>query len=297
MADFKPNIRDFAPDNMADLVAFQKYGIVPEGYLSRQDVARICPGCAETMQKAHMPLIREERFVSDINKRVAYDIYNNATAWAKALLAEEDMVDELKKSEYAKDYDLDSADAEEPKRLEETTMRKAYSDIEKVYNELFPKHVYLHIRVPKSFKSSEDHFRHTVARSSIAKCLGLGNDFEYGAELMKAVSDELEVRRRGTVVDKFKAKLRADRAANVYCEVEPVIGTKPTLVDFVKAYPEAAMDSWAGKMRKEGGDKPHSWCTKKAAKFAKDPEGFCAAVHLRAYGKTPAERRAAKRGR
>lgn len=62
------------------------------------------------------------------------------------------------------------------------------------------------------------------------------------------------------------------------------------LADFIKARPHYAIEAWSRKMLREGGDHPFTWCVKKASKFASDPEAFCAAVHLTAYGKTPAQR-------
>jgi len=50
-------------------------------------------------------------------------------------------------------------------------------------------------------------------------------------------------------------------------------------------------------MRSEGGDHPFTWCVKKASKFAGDPKAFCGAVHLAAYGMTPTQRKAQKKGK
>lgn len=69
-----------------------------------------------------------------------------------------------------------------------------------------------------------------------------------------------------------------------------------TLLDLVKGDSEAVMESWARKMKIEGGEHPFTWCVKKAKKFADDPEGFCSAVHQKAFGKTPMERKIEKKG-
>jgi len=295
MTDYKQNIIDFVPANKSDLLAFAKYGVVPEGYLSQQDVAKICPACSEEMQKAHMPLIREERFISEINKRVALDIYKNAEAWAKAIAVEEDVLDTFRKADYAEVYDLNSIGEEALEISDDLHMRKAYVDVTEAYNELFPTKDYKKIRVPKEFESSAKHYRHTTARAKIAVCAGLDKDCAYSPELMKAVRTELMQVRYGTLVDKFKSKLRADKAARLECKVEPVIGTRPSLIDFVKAEPSASISGWAAKMKREGGSHPHSWCSKKAAKFASDPAAFCAAVHLAAYNKTPSQDKSEKK--
>jgi hypothetical protein len=295
MPDYKQNVSDFVPNSKADILAFYRYGIVPEGYLSQDGVAKICEGCAEEMRKAYMPLIREERFVSDINKRVALDIHNNTEAWAKAIATEEDVLDSFRKADYAEVYDLDSVGAAEHTQAEDLQMRKAYLDIEDAYSDLFPLKLYNSIVVPKRYASSAKHYRHAVARARIAKCVGFAEDCEYSVDLMKAVHKETMERRYGTIVDKFKAKLRADKASNLECHFDLAVGTKPSLVDFVKAEPQASISGWAEKMRREGGDHPHSWCAKKAAKFSKDPNAFCAAVHMAAYGKTPSQRKAEKK--
>jgi hypothetical protein len=62
------------------------------------------------------------------------------------------------------------------------------------------------------------------------------------------------------------------------------------IVDFVKGNSPAVIAGWAKKMKKEGGEHPHTWCAQKAAKFASDPNAFCAAVHMQAYGMTPSQR-------
>jgi hypothetical protein len=76
-----------------------------------------------------------------------------------------------------------------------------------------------------------------------------------------------------------------------------VEGKTLDLVDFIKAHPEAAIRGWAEKMKREGGDHPHAWCAKKAAKFSSDPNAFCAAVHMEAFGMTPSQRAKKKEGK
>jgi len=76
----------------------------------------------------------------------------------------------------------------------------------------------------------------------------------------------------------------------------PIIGESLDLVDFLKAHPSKAIQAWAAKMKREGGDHPYTFCLKKARDFASDPNAFCAAVHLEAFGMTPSQRKAAKKG-
>jgi hypothetical protein len=290
---FKPNTRDFVPDSLADLLAFQKYDIVPLGFLSRADVAKICPGCAEEMQKAHMPLIREERFIDEINKRVALDIWNNTEAWAKAI-SENEVLGDLVKSQYAETYDLSCIGDDEIVKSD-LQILKAQSQVKKVYENLFGAS-YDAIRAPSGLETSKRSYRHTVARERIAKCLKLSEDFEYGPDLMKAVQTEVALRDRGSASEQFTTKMRARNALAHVPEMKPAIGQKLALVDFVKAEPHASISGWAAKMKKEGGEHPHAWCAKKAAKFASDPNAFCASVHMAAYGKTPMQRKAEKKG-
>jgi len=76
----------------------------------------------------------------------------------------------------------------------------------------------------------------------------------------------------------------------------PIIGDKPDLVDFLKAHASASTRGWARKMKREGGEHPFTWCSNKVRGigFTDDPNAFCAAVHLAAYGMTPMQRKKAK---
>jgi len=66
------------------------------------------------------------------------------------------------------------------------------------------------------------------------------------------------------------------------------VGEPVGLLDLLKGNPDAVIDSWARKMKVEGGDHPFTWCVRKAT-FVEDPKGFCGAVHMAAFGKTPME--------
>lgn len=103
----KPNMHDFVPQTREELELYKSHGIVPKGFLDRRMVAQICPGLADEMKKAQMPLIREERFLSDIGKRVALDVYKNAELYAQAILEHApEMIEEFAKAEDADQYDL-----------------------------------------------------------------------------------------------------------------------------------------------------------------------------------------------
>jgi len=69
------------------------------------------------------------------------------------------------------------------------------------------------------------------------------------------------------------------------------IGKVLGLEDLIKAHPDMIIKGWAEKMKREGGDHPHTWCRQKAVKFASDPDAFCAAVHMEAYGMTTMQRK------
>jgi len=103
----KPNMHDFVPKTREELELYKSHGIVPKGFLDRKMVAQICPGLADEMKKAQMPLIREERFLSDIGKRVALDVHRNAEKYAQAILEHApEMIEEFAKAEDAHEYDL-----------------------------------------------------------------------------------------------------------------------------------------------------------------------------------------------
>lgn len=55
------------------------------------------------------------------------------------------------------------------------------------------------------------------------------------------------------------------------------------------------LEGWARKMKAEGGEHPFTWCVNKASAFIDDPKGFCAKIHLLAYGKTPMQRKAERK--
>ncbi len=73
---------------------------------------------------------------------------------------------------------------------------------------------------------------------------------------------------------------------------EIVIGEDLDLVDFIKAYPVKALDGLAESMKREGGDHPFAWCIEKLGGSIKEPQAICASAHLKAFGATPAQRRA-----
>lgn len=67
--------------------------------------------------------------------------------------------------------------------------------------------------------------------------------------------------------------------------------------DLTKGGSEATIEGWAEKMKKEGGEHPFQWCVKKIGDNVNNPEGFCAAVHVKAYNKTPMQRKMEKKGK
>lgn len=73
---------------------------------------------------------------------------------------------------------------------------------------------------------------------------------------------------------------------------DDIIGEPLGLVDFLKAHPVKALDSLADAMKREGGDHPFAWCVSKLEGKAEDARAVCASAHMKAYGVTPAQRRA-----
>lgn len=90
-------------------------------------------------------------------------------------------------------------------------------------------------------------------------------------------------------------QLLSSKKGDLGMDTDVLVGETLGLVDFIKANPTEVIEAWGKKMKREGGDKPFDWCVKSAG-FADDPEAFCSAVHEAAYGKTPSERAASKKG-
>lgn len=125
------------------------------------------------------------------------------------------------------------------------------------------------VYVPGTIKPSQSH-----GMLSIQDLLNA----RQGGELKKAISDS-EKRMRKAIFDSLNAG---------------VVGNQMGLFDLLKSDSNAAIEGWAAKMRREGGEHPFRWCVEKTKAFASDPEAFCASVHQRAFGKTPSERAAEK---
>lgn len=78
---------------------------------------------------------------------------------------------------------------------------------------------------------------------------------------------------------------------------ESMVGDIPGLIDFVKGHPHAVLEGWAEKMKRDGGEHPFAWCMKHAPDGIDDKEAFCGAVHQRAFGMTPSEKKSKKLGK
>jgi len=56
-----------------------------------------------------------------------------------------------------------------------------------------------------------------------------------------------------------------------------------------------SLEGWVEKMKKHGGEHPFNWCLSQMKDNINNPEGFCAKIHKKAFGKTPMERKAEKK--
>jgi len=241
---------DFLPDRPEEFELFKSHRIVPRGFLTQDQVKEVCPTCATEMRKAGIPLIRFTRFVSDMARRVVLDAQSNADAWAKVIL--EDAPEMVEG--FAKASDASAYDLTKgcSYAMGVRALQRASAG-----------------RKKKTKKTADESF--TVRERKLGAS---GKSF-----LRVSKSDFIDM-----------VKGRRSGALEEEAPAEPKLSGKPTLADFVKAHPQAAISGWAEKMKAEGGEHPHTWCSRHARKFASDPDAFCAAVHMEAFGKMPAKK-------
>lgn len=75
-------LTNFVPNDAVALELYRRKGVVPKGYLDRNQIDLLSPAYAAQLEKAKVPMLRQDYFEEDVAQRTADDMVKSREAWA-----------------------------------------------------------------------------------------------------------------------------------------------------------------------------------------------------------------------
>lgn len=115
------DIENYVPRKTSDVALFLSRGIVPEGYLSRDQVATVSQRFADEMRWKSLPLVKAAYFDSVMSRRAMESLERSAESMALAIEDDPDVLESLLEKAQTEGFDL----------------LKTYTEVARIHGEMF----------------------------------------------------------------------------------------------------------------------------------------------------------------